>query len=172
MIGRYDTRILTLSVLSGILADKVEGEVNMVNVTAIAEERGLVVKEAKKAAAVDFLNLITVTTQDSGGDLSVSGTTLGPKHKPRLVKVYRQDVDLEPAAHMAFLRYDDVPGMIGKIGTTLGALGINIGQMSVGRTLADRKAVMGLTIDQPISEKDLAGLIESAGLHDGKRVKL
>ena len=172
MISRYDTRILALSVLSGLLSDVVEGEVNFVNVTAMAEERGIAVKENQQPAAVDFLNLITVTTRDARGELSVSGTTLGPKHQPRLVKIYRQDVDLEPAAHMVFLRYDDVPGMIGKIGTKLGALGINIAQMSVGRTLADRKAVMALTLDSPISEEDLQGLVREAGLHDGKRVKL
>ena len=172
VISRYDTRILALSTLSGLLSGVVEGEVNFVNVTAMAEERGLVVKENKKPAAVDFLNLITVTTRDSQGELSVSATTLGPKHKPRLVKLYRQDIDIEPAANMAFLRYDDVPGMIGKIGTRMGALGINIAQMSVGRTLADRKAVMALTLDSPISEEDLQGLVREAGLHDGKRVRL
>jgi D-3-phosphoglycerate dehydrogenase len=172
VISRYDTRILTLSTLSGLLSNVVEGEVNFVNVTSMAEERGIVVKESRQPAAVDFLNLITVTTRDRKGELSVSGTTLGPKHKPRLVKVYRQDVDIEPARYMAFLRYDDVPGMIGKIGTKMGALGINIAQMSVGRTVVDHKAVMGLTLDTPISEDDLQSLIRDAGLHDGKRVNL
>ena len=172
VISRYDTRILALSTLSGLLSGVVEGEVNFVNVTAMAEERGLVVKENKQPAAVDFLNLITVTTRDGQGELSVSATTLGPKHKPRLVRLYRQDIDIEPAANMAFLRYDDVPGMIGKIGTRMGALGINIAQMSVGRTLADHKAVMALTLDSPILEEDLQGLVREAGLHDGKRVRL
>ena len=172
VISRYDTRILALSTLSGLLSGVVEGEVNFVNVTAMAEERGIVVKENRQPAAVDFLNLITVTARDRQGELSVSATTLGPKHKPRLVKLYRQDIDIEPAAHMAFLRYDDVPGMIGKICTTMGALGINIAQMSVGRTMADRQAVMGLTLDSPISEDDLRSLIGDAGLHDGKRVNL
>ena len=172
VISRYDTRILTLSVLSGLLANVVEGEVNFVNVTSIAEERGIVVKENHQPAVIDFLNLITVTTRDRQGELSVSGTTLGPKHKPRLVKVYRQDVDIEPAEHMAFLRYEDVPGMIGKIGTKMGLLGINIAQMSVGRTVVERKAVMGLTLDSPISEEDLKSLIADAGLHGGKRVEL
>ncbi len=172
VISRYDTRILTLSVLSGLLANVVEGEVNFVNVTSIAEERGIVVKENHQPAVIDFLNLITVTTRDRQGELSVSGTTLGPKHKPRLVQVYRQDVDIEPAEHMAFLRYEDVPGMIGKIGTKMGLLGINIAQMSVGRTVVERKAVMGLTLDSPISEEDLKSLIADAGLHGGKRVEL
>ena len=142
-IARYDTRILTLGVLQGILADKVDGPVNFVNVQNIAEERGITAKESKQPAAVDFLNLITVTAYDAQGGLSVSGTTLGPKHRPRLVKVYRQDVDIEPAPHMAFLRYADVPGMIGKIGTKVGEFGINIGQMGVGREVTDRRPSWG-----------------------------
>jgi len=171
-LARYDTRILTLGVMQGILADKVEGPVNFVNVSNIAEERGIAVKETKQPAAVDFLNMITVATRDSQGELAVSGTTLGPKHKPRLVKAYRQEVDIEPAEHMVFLRYDDVPGMIGKIGTKLGEFGINIGQMSVGRSVVEQKAVMGVTLDSPVSAEQLKDLVASCGLHDGKRVKL
>jgi len=171
-IARYDTRILTLGVLQGVLADKVDGPVNFVNVQNIAEERGITAKETKQPAAVDFLNLITVTTRDSQGELSVSGTTLGPKHRPRLVKVYRQDLDIEPAPHMVFLRYADVPGMIGKIGTKVGEFGINIGQMSVGREVKDQKAVMGLTLDDALSAEQLDALVTSCGLADGKRVEL
>jgi D-3-phosphoglycerate dehydrogenase len=102
----------------------------------------------------------------------VSGTTLGPKHRPRLVKVYRQDVDIEPAPHMVFLRYADVPGMIGKIGTKVGEFGINIGQMGVGREVKEQKAVMGLTLDERMSAEQLADLVASCGLADGKRVAL
>ena len=172
VISRYDTRILALSVLSGLLSNVVEGGVNFVNVTAIAEERGIVVKENRKPAAVDFLNLITVTARDHEGELSVSGTTLGPKHKPRLVKLYRQAIDIEPAEHMVFLRYDDVPGMIGKIGTTMGVLGINIAQMSVGRTLVRPQGRHGPDARLADRRRRPAGPDRDAGLHDGKRVKL
>ncbi len=171
-IARYDTRILTLGVLQGVLADKVDGPVNFVNVQNIAEERGISVKETKQPAAVDFLNIITVSTRDAHGELAVSGTTLGPRHRPRLVKVYRQDVDIEPAPHMVFLRYADVPGMIGKIGTKMGEFGINIGQMGVGREVKEQKAVMGLTLDAPITAEQLDELVASCGLADGKRVAL
>jgi D-3-phosphoglycerate dehydrogenase len=171
-IARYDTRILTLGVLQGVLADKVDGPVNFVNVQNIAEERGISVKETKQPAAVDFLNIISVSTRDAHGELAVSGTTLGPRHRPRLVKVYRQDVDIEPAPHMVFLRYADVPGMIGRIGTKMGEFGINIGQMGVGREVKEQKAVMGLTLDEPITAEQLDELVESCGLADGKRVAL
>jgi len=171
-IARYDTRILTMAVLQGVLADKVDGPVNFVNVQSIAEERGITAKESKQPAAVDYLNLITVTAYDVQGELSVSGTTLGPRYRPRFVKVYRQDIDIEPAPHMVFLRYSDVPGMIGKIGTKMGEFGINIGQMSVGREVKDQMAVMGLTVDDPLSAAQLEELVGSCGLGDGKRVKL
>ncbi len=171
-IARYDTRILTLAVLEGVLSDKVEGPVNFVNVQAIAEERGISAKESKQPAAVDYLNLITVTTYDARGELTVSGTTLGPRHRPRFVRVFRQELDIEPARNMVFLQYRDIPGMIGKIGTKMGQFGINIGQMSVGREVRDQMAVMGLTLDDPLSEDQLAELVEGCGLGDGKRVKL
>lgn len=171
-IARYDTRILTLGVLQGVLADKVDGPVNFVNVQNIAEERGITAKETKQPAAVDYLNVVTVTTHDAQGELSVTGTALGAKNKPRLIRVYRQDIDLEPAEHMVFLRYADVPGMIGKIGTKLGEYGINIGQMGVGREAKDAKAVMALTLDEPLTAEQLDDLVASCGLADGKRVEL
>ena len=158
-----------MAVLQGALAGKVEGEVNFVNVAAIAEERGLKVRETKQPATVDYLSLITVRAQDGNAELSVSGTALGPRHRPRFVKVYSQDVDIEPAAHMVFLRYDDVPGMLGKVGTRMGEWGINIAQMSVGRSMVDRKAIMGLTIDSPVSREQVAELVKTAGLHDGRQ---
>ncbi len=106
VIGRYDTRILTLGVLQGMLAGKVEGEVNFVNVAGIAEERGISAKEIKKPAAVDFLNVITVSARDAGGELDVAGTTLGPAHRPRFVGIYGHDIDIEPVPNMVFLRAD------------------------------------------------------------------
>ena len=173
VIGRYDTRILTLSVMQGMLADKVEGEVNFVNVPHIAEERGISVKEVKQPAAVDFLNLITVTTRAEGGKLAVAGTTLGPRHQPRIVTVYGQAIDIEPVEHMMFVRAEaQVPGTFGKIGGRMGEFGINISQVSVGRAKKGQPEVMGLAIDAPISKEQLAQVVDAAGLMDAKLVNL
>ena len=62
--------------------------------------------------------------------------------------------------------------MIGRIGTKVGEFGINIGQMGVGREVKDQQAVMGLTIDEPITTEQLEDLVRSCGLSDGKRVAL
>ena len=64
--------------------------------------------------------------------MSVSGTSLGSEHKPRLVRVFGEDVDLEPAPHVAGPALRGRAGIGGKVGTLLGEWGVNIGHMSVG----------------------------------------
>ena len=61
--------------------------------------------------------------------------------------LFGYDLDMAPSKNMAFFRYPDRPGMIGKVGTILGAEGINIGSMQVGRTEEGGRALMALTVD-------------------------
>ncbi len=173
VIGRYDTRILTLGVLQGMLAGKVAGEVNFVNVAGIAEERGLSAREIKKPAAVDYLNVITVSARDAGGALDVAGTTLGPANRPRFVGIYGHDIDIEPVENMVFLRATaQVPGTFGKIGTKMGEFGINISQVTVAPSKPGEPEVMGLAVSEPLTDDQLAQVVEAAGLLDAKRVTL
>ncbi len=168
----FDTRILTLGVLGGVLADQAEGRVNYVNVQAIADERGVSAEETKQSDLPDFPRLITVSTRGARGRTSVSGTSLGPEHKPRLVRVFGEDIDIDPAPHMLFLRYVDAPGVGGAVGTMLGEWGINIRHMSVGRGTAQREAVMALTLDEPLDASQLDQLVARCGLAYGKGVEL
>jgi len=168
----FDTRILTLGVLGGVLADQVEGPVNYVNVQSLADERGLTARETKQSDLPDFPRLITVSTRGPRGEVSVSGTSLGAEHKPRLVRVFGEDIDIDPAPHMLFLRYVDAPGVGGAVGTMFGEWGINIRHMSVGRGTAQREAVMALTLDEPLGADQLDQLVERCGLAFGKGVEL
>jgi D-3-phosphoglycerate dehydrogenase len=171
-IALYDTRILSMAVLQGALAGRVEEEVNFVNVAGIAEERGLKWRETRHPAIVDYASLITVTARD-GEELSVAGTALGVKHRPRIVTVYGREVDLEPCEHMLFVRARaQVPGTFGTIGATIGESGININQVSVGVTGPGEHEVMGLALDAPISDGQVTALVARAGLIDGRRVRL
>ena len=168
----FDTRILTLGVLGGVLADQVEGRVNYVNVQSLADERGLTAHETRQSDLPDFPRLITVSTRGPGGEVSVSGTSLGAEHKPRLVRVFGEDIDIDPAPHMLFLRYVDAPGVGGAVGTMLGEWGINIRHMSVGRGTGAHEAVMALTLDEPLGADQLDELVERCGLAFGKGIEL
>ncbi len=54
---------------------------------------------------------------------------------------------MELAARMVLLLYDDIPGVIGRIGTLFGAAGVNIANMTVSRNREGGKALMALSID-------------------------
>jgi len=168
----FDTRILTLGVLGGVLADRAEGRVNYVNAQSIAEAHGVTAHEAKQSDLPDFPRLITVSTRGPRGLVSVSGTSLGAEHKSRLVRVFGEDIDIDPAPHMLFLRYVDAPGVGGAVGTMLGEWGVNIRHMSVGRGTAQREAVMALTLDEPLDADQLDQLVARCGLAFGKGVEL
>lgn len=165
-LADYNTKLLTVAFFKGALEGRVEDAVNYVNAEGIAEERGIKVTESKRRQAVDFTNLITVTSKDKRGELTVGGTTIGPKHRPRFVKIYRHDIDIEPARYMAFFRYDDVPGMIGRVGTLLGSHKINIANMNVGRKKIEGKAVMSVTLDKPIPPEILKEIQAAPGFDD------
>lgn len=165
-LADYNTKLLTVAFFKGALEGKVEDTVNYVNAEGIAEERGIQVTESKKRQAVDFTNVITVVSSDKRGKLTVGGTTIGPKHRPRFVKIYRHDIDIEPGQYMAFFRYDDVPGMIGRVGTLLGSRGINIANMNVGRKKREGKAVMSVTLDKPIPAEVLKEIKAEPGFDD------
>ncbi|GBE57635.1 D-3-phosphoglycerate dehydrogenase [bacterium BMS3Abin01] len=154
-LADFDNRLLTIAFFKGMLEGRVEDTVNYVNAESIAEGRGIKVTESRRQQSIDFTNLVSVTSEDKQGKLTVAGTTIGPKHRPRFVKIYRHDIDIEPGKYMAFFRYDDVPGMIGRVGTILGKNNINIANMNVGRKKIGGKAVMSVTLDKPIPEKIL-----------------
>jgi len=171
-IAYYDTRLLTLGVLGGVLAGRAAGPVNFVNAELVAEELGVSTLETREPAVPDFPRLITVAVAGTDGRMSVSGTSLGSQHKQRLVRVFGEDVDIEPAPHMAFLRYVDVPGIGGKVGTLLGEWRVNIGHMSVGRGKLGDEAVMALTLDDALTPAQTEQLVVDCGLEYARAVEL
>jgi D-3-phosphoglycerate dehydrogenase / 2-oxoglutarate reductase len=54
---------------------------------------------------------------------------------------------MELAPSLVFFRYDDVPGVIGRVGTLFGNAGVNIANMTVSRTRRGGQALMALSID-------------------------
>ena len=145
-LADYDTRILTLAVLKGVLAADGTESVSYVNAPQLAEARGLEVKESRTATANDYLNLITLR----GDGHSLAGSLFGLRDEARLVMVDDHTVDIPPARHMVVVRNDDRPGMIGLVGSTLGRAGINISDMDVGRSPSGLAALMVLSTDNPL----------------------
>ena len=60
------------------------------------------------------------------------GTVLGRRNRPHLLEAWGQRFNLQLEDHLAFFLYSDVPGMIGRVGTTFGVHGVNIDAAAVG----------------------------------------
>jgi D-3-phosphoglycerate dehydrogenase len=171
-LAEHDTRLLTLAVTKGLVEGGSDEAVNYVNAPTVAAERGLQLSEAKDRRSQDYTNLVTLKTSDKHGELTTGGTVFGPKNRPRLVAIYRNAIDIQPSKHMVFLRYEDVPGMIGRVGTIIGGHGINIAFMNVGRKKVEGKAVMGLALDDPLPEALLGELRGIPGVDGVRAVEL
>ena len=144
-LADYDTRILTLSVLKGLLAAGSDEPVSYVNAPQLAEERGIDVRETSTKQTQDYVNLITLR----GGGHSLAGTLSGLRAEARIVMIDDHMVEVPPARHMLVVRNDDRPGVIGRVGTIIGIdAGINISDMDVGRTTEGDGAIMVLAVDE------------------------
>ena len=161
-----NTAILTLAVLKGTFAAGTEEPVSYVNAPQLAEERGLVVREASMATTRDYVNLITLRSTDH----SIAGTLSGPRSEPRIVMVDDHIVEVPPAEHMLVVRNDDRPGMIGVVGTALGEAGVSISSMAVGPSEAGNTALMVLSTQGHVPDDTFALLQASDGIIDIHRI--
>jgi D-3-phosphoglycerate dehydrogenase len=165
-LSNFDTRLLTVAVLQGILQGHTEEDVNLVNAPALANERGIKVTESSTSTAEDFTELIKVTIKANGDEIVVGGTGLGSKNKPRLVLVYGQDFNLDFADHIAFFRYEDRPGMLGIVGTLFGEKSVNIDNAVIGAG-KEGSAVLAITSQQEIPADLIEQILQLEGFQDG-----
>ncbi len=139
---------ITGAVLAGLMR-VYSDTVNMVNAPYLAKERGLDVREVRHDREGDYHTLIRVAVQTSQGERSVSGT-LFANSQPRLVEIFGVKVEADLSDRMLYIVNEDAPGFIGRLGTTLGEAGVNIGTFHLGRRTAGGEAVLLLSVDQPV----------------------
>jgi D-3-phosphoglycerate dehydrogenase / 2-oxoglutarate reductase len=181
LLGRLaerDTRLLSIGVLLGILEGHTEEEVNLVNAPSLAEERGIDVVETKRTTARDFTDLLRVTVVSGDEALRVVGTTIGHRHRPHLLEAWDQRFNIQLEGHVTLLRYSDVPGMVGKVGTVFGDHAINIVSMAVGRQpdgdggREGGLAAMAITTDAPVARAVLEEILGLEGFVDARSVEV
>ncbi len=176
-IGQRDTGPLAIAVVLGALEGRTEDSINNVNALSIAAERGIEVVQSRSGSARDYTDLVRVAVWCGGERQSgVVGTTIGRLHRPHLLAAWGQRFNLQLEDHLALFRYRDVPGVIGHIGTMLGAHGINIGSAAVGHSPVndegDRPAVMIVTTDAQVPQALLDEIIATEYFIEGRTVAL
>jgi D-3-phosphoglycerate dehydrogenase len=131
-VAHKDTRLLSASFAAGLLESALEGEVNIVNSELLLRERGLELVEESRGEMGDFSSAILAQVETTEKTYIAAGTVFGNRF-PRLVRLgdFRLEAYLEGI--LLIFTHNDVPGIIGRVGTIFGQHRVNIAQMSVGR---------------------------------------
>jgi D-3-phosphoglycerate dehydrogenase / 2-oxoglutarate reductase len=160
---------ITGAVLAGLMR-RYTDTVNMVNAPFLAKERGLDVREIRHDREGTYHTLVRVSVNTEAGEKSVAGTLFG-NSAPRLVEMFGIKVEADLAGNMLYIVNEDAPGFIGRLGSTLGEAGLNIGTFHLGRRQAGGEAVLLLSIDAPIPEPILWQLCKLPGVKTVKALK-
>ncbi len=157
-LANYDLAYLTAAVIKGLLGDVVQVRVNLVNAALVAERRGVNLIEIKKHQHDrPYETMLTVSTK-AEPRWQVSGAIL--QGEPHIVAINEQWIDFPAEGNVFLTSHTDRPGIIGRVGTTLGQADINISFMHVGRRAPRTEAIMALGTDEPVPA-ELAARIDA-----------
>jgi D-3-phosphoglycerate dehydrogenase len=170
-IAAYAVEPLTVTFLRGLLAVILEESVTDVNAPYLARQRGLRVVESRTPVSEDWASLLTAELRTDVRTWQVAGT-LYQRRDPRIVEVDGYRMEAHPDGWMLVFSNDDVPGVIGRIGTLFGRHGINIAGMQLGRERPGGQAVSILNLDGAVPDHVLAEIRALPNIRSATLVRL
>ncbi len=141
---------LNAAVISGMMKAS-NPDVNMVSAPVVAKERGIHIATTTQDKSGVYDGYIKVTMVTADRERSIAGTVFSDG-KPRFIQIRGINVDAEIGEHMMYTRNRDIPGVIGTLGMTLGELGVNMANFSLGRTGTGGDAIAITYLDAPLRE--------------------
>ena len=150
---------LNCAVVAGIMK-RVNPDVNMVSAPVIAKERGIQISTTNQDKSGAFAGYIKVTIVTDKRERSIAGTVFSDG-KPRFIQIKGINIDAEIGAHMLYTTNEDVPGIIGALGQTMGENGVNIANFTLGRSDVGGEAIALLYVDEPVPAEARAKLAET-----------
>ncbi len=146
-IAGWKTELLRNAAIQGVLNQRIAERANVVNAAAIAQERGIRVHEGPTEKTSG--DLLAITLKTSADERTVRGGVLRG-NSLRLLGVDDIDIEVPLEGDLIYIRNRDVPGVVGNIGGILGKNGVNIANLSLGRS-GDR-AIAVVQVDTPAPE--------------------
>lgn len=163
-------QLVVSAAVEGYLSRRLAGPLNLINSVVLAEERGVEVSRSRVRAEGRGRDWVEVGVTTADGRRSVAGklTSFG---EPRLLRVDAFRVEVTPQGVLLFVRNEDVPGVIGGVGTILGGAGVNIGEFHQSRDRETGEALGVVSLDVELPPDRLAALREIPGVRDVRQVR-
>ena len=139
-LAQLKTDMIRNAAIAGVLRGA-DG-INRINAASIAADRGIRLQEDKREHVVGgtgaTLRLVLRWSRGGGSGAPEQGEWSGVAtvlhgNSPRLLNYDGIDVEAELAGTLVVIRNQDVPGVIGRIGTILGEASLNIANFALGR---------------------------------------
>jgi D-3-phosphoglycerate dehydrogenase len=169
-IATRNTRLVTAAFAAGLLEGACE-DVNIVNAEMLLRERGIELVEQSRTDPGAFSSVVAVDLV-AGDQVHRAAGTLFGHSMPRIVQLegYRLEAYLDGV--LLVFTHQDVPGIIGRVGTAFGQLGVNIAQMTVGRSTPGGDAIGVLNLDQEPAADAVAAVLACPGVRSAKVISL
>ncbi|MFM8434250.1 MAG: NAD(P)-dependent oxidoreductase, partial [Planctomycetia bacterium] len=169
-IAGRNTKLVTAAFAAGLLESAFD-DVNIVNAEMLLRERGIDLVEQSRTDPGAFSSVVAVDLVAGDRVHRAAGTLFGHA-MPRLVQLEGHRLEAYLDGILLVFTHQDVPGIIGSVGTAFGSMGVNIAQMTVGRTTPGGDAIGVLNLDQAPSAEALKAVLACRGIRSAKVVKL
>jgi D-3-phosphoglycerate dehydrogenase len=169
-IASRNTRLVTAAFAAGLLESALE-DVNIVNSEVLLRDRGIELVEQSRTDPGAFSSVVAVDLVSGDRVHRAAGTLFGHS-MPRLVQLEGHRLEAYLDGVLLVFTHQDVPGIIGRVGNAFGGLGVNIAQMTVGRSAPGGDAIGVLNLDQEPSPEAVAAVLACPGVRSARVVKL
>ena len=146
-VSQLNTNPMSAAALAGLMKASMP-DVNMVSAPGIVKERGIEIKESYIDEAERAESLIRLMVETKERKFAIVGTVY--RGEPRIVRLFGVQMDSAFFKNMIYVRNEDKPGFIGKLGNILGEAKINIATFSLGRMEEGGEAVCLVAVDGPV----------------------
>ncbi|MEO5619534.1 MAG: phosphoglycerate dehydrogenase [Cypionkella sp.] len=160
-VSAMNLAALNSAVIAGVLKTQ-NPDVNLVSAPIVAKDKGIQISTTRQDKTGTFDAYIKVTMVTDKRERSVAGTCFSDG-KPRFIQIKGINIDAEIGQHMLYTTNEDVPGIIGKLGMTMGSHGVNIANFTLGRAAAKGEAIALLYVDEPVPAAAIKAL-EDTGM--------
>lgn len=157
--AEMNLKALEAAVIAGIM-QAANPDVNMVSAPVIAKERGIQISKTTQDATGTFDGYIKLDIQTVEKHRTIAGTVFSDG-KPRFIQIKGITIDAEVGEHMLYTTNQDVPGILGKLGTLLAEHDENIANFTLGRAKAGGDAIAVTLLDTPIKATTVKSLKDS-----------
>lgn len=149
-LAELNTHLVKNAVLKGVLSKPLLHEINLINAAAMAQERGIEVIEVRSARRAAYSNSLGIALRTDVDSPSVLGM-VGMRGL-RILGINEINIEAALKGFILFIRNQDVPGVIGRVGTILGENKVNIASFALGRSQQAGEAIGLVNIDELICQ--------------------